>query len=92
MTRPNDPRWKVAAGFGLDADEERLFEALLLIAENDGDAYRARDAKTAVMKAWRAWKEETDTNLREDYRTIFPKVVKALEARWARESRERRMA
>lgn len=86
----NDPRWKTAQG--LDPSQEDLFDALLLIAENDGDAYRSRDARKAVQNAWREWKAETDENLREDFRVVGPKIEKALRDRWAREKRESRMA
>lgn len=75
-------------GEDLDPSQEELFDALLPIAENDGEAYRARDAKMAVANAWRDWKSETDANLREDFKAIQGKLESALKARWARERRE----
>jgi len=85
-------RHKAAADMGLDPSQEDLFDALLLIAENDGDAYRKRDAAAAVATAWKDWKKETDENLAEDFRAIKSKLEKALKDRWKREGKESRQA
>jgi hypothetical protein len=77
---------------GLDPSAEDLFDALLVIAENDGDAYRAKDAKMAVRNAWRDWKKETDENLAEDFKSVQAKLEKALKDRWAKEKRESKQA
>jgi hypothetical protein len=75
----------------MDPQQEELFDALMLIAENDGDAYRKRDAAMAVASAWAEWKKEHDQNLREDFRAIQKNLVKALQAQWARAEAESRM-
>lgn len=82
----------LAEGAGIAPAQEELFDALLLIAENDGDAYRKRDAAGAVSTAWAEWRAEHIANLSEDFRTVKPAVEKALKARWAREGKERREA
>jgi hypothetical protein len=88
-TEPKEAfRLLLAADMGLDPSQEDLFDALLVVAENDGDAYRKRDAVLAVSNAWKEWKKETDQNLREDFRAIQKKLEKALQAQWQLEERE----
>ena len=77
---------------GLDPSQEELYDALMLIAENDGDAYRKRDANMAVASAWAEWKKEHDQNLREDFRVVQKKLVKALQDQWKRHEAESRRA
>jgi hypothetical protein len=78
----------------MDADEEDLYDALMLIAENDSKAYseRKRDprraATGAVMRAWKDWKEEVDRNREEDFKSVKDKLVKDLQAQWRKEGRE----
>jgi hypothetical protein len=83
---------KTAADMGLDPSQEELFDALLLIAENDGSAYKKRDADMAVAAAWAEWKKEHDQTLREDFRSIQRKLIKALQDQWKRHEAESRRA
>jgi hypothetical protein len=67
----------------LDMQEEDLLEDVMLVAENDGDAYRAgKDAPRAVMKAFHAVKSTRLRSATEDFKTVKPLVEKYLEASW----------
>jgi len=81
------------AGYGhrptnLDPDQERLWDALHLIAENDGNAYRKGDAAGAVLTAWREYSSSKAADMRADFRAIKKALIADLAADWA----ETRMA
>lgn len=75
---------KVAARFrvAMDSDQEDLYNKLWMIASNDGDSYKKRDATGAVDKAWREWKKIEDRRLREDFRAIKKQMAADLKKRW----------
>jgi len=66
----------------MDADQERLYDALFLSASNEGDFYRKKDAKGAVEKAFRDYMRSRELDLRHDFKTIKAKLVKDLARRW----------
>lgn len=78
------PRPKTEALPGLDSDEGELFDALWLIASNDGDSYRRKDAAGAVGKAWREYQQSHAERQREAFRTVQKLLVKELTKRWAK--------
>jgi hypothetical protein len=67
----------------LDADEQRLYDALHLIAKNDGQSYKRKDAKGAVAKAWKEWKKSTMERHEEDFDRVEKALVKEIGA-WMR--------
>lgn len=71
-----------------DSDQERLYDALKLIAENDGQAYRKRDAKGAVARAWKEWKASKLDDWAHDFSRVERQLVKDLAARWRAIDRE----
>ena len=66
----------------LDADQERLYDALFLSASNEGSFYRKKDAKGAVEKAFRDYMSSREDDLKHDFKTIKSALVKALAKRW----------
>jgi hypothetical protein len=72
----------------LDADQERLYNALKLIAENDGQSYKKKDAKGAVARAWKEWKASTMERHGEDFDRVQKQLTKDLAARWKAIDRE----
>ena len=72
----------------LDADQERMFDALKMIAENEGRFYAKRDAKGAVDFAWRQWQKDESRRNREDFSVVKPALVKALADQWKQRDRE----
>jgi len=72
----------------LDPDQERLFESLKFMAENDGRAYASRDAKAAIETAWRDWQRESAKRMRDDFRIVKPHLIKMLLAQWAERDRD----
>jgi hypothetical protein len=69
---------------GLDPDEEKLYDVLWMIASNDGDSYRKKDAAGAVTKAWREYQRDHAEELRESFGSIQKLLVKELAKRWAK--------
>lgn len=72
----------------LDPDQEELFDTIALMAENEGDAYRKRDAKMAFELAKKEYMRSHLTDLRANFRAIAKPVMQYLQDRWAREKRE----
>lgn len=70
---------------GLDSSEQALFDTLMLVAENDGDSYRKRDAAGAIKKAFADHLRIEAEAMREDYRSIEKKLIKELAKRWRQE-------
>jgi hypothetical protein len=66
----------------LDADQQRLYESLKLIAENDGRAYQQKDAPGAVTRAFTEWKASQIDNFDYDFKAVRKSLVKDLNARW----------
>jgi hypothetical protein len=75
----------------LDPDQERLAEELHLMAENDGAAYRKKDAKMAVKNAIRELRRSKIGDLDYDMKKVAPLVQKSLEARWRQADKDHRM-
>lgn len=69
---------------GLDPDEEHLYDVLWMIASNDGDSYRKKDAAGAVTKAWLEYLKDHIAELRETFWSINKPLVKELAKRWAK--------
>lgn len=68
----------------LDADEERLYDRLWLMATNDGRAYAKGDAEGAIKDAYMRVIESTTGSIRADYRAIKSKIVRDLSDYWAK--------
>ena len=75
----------------LDSDQERLFNQIVLVAENDGAAYRKRDATMAFVRAKKEYIRNRNSDLDMDFRAIAPLVKQYLEDRWAQEQKDVRM-
>ena len=71
-----------------DSDQELLYDALKLIAENDGQAYQRKDAKGAVARAGKEWRASTMERHEEDFDRVQKQLVKDLAARWRAIDRE----
>ena len=67
---------------GMDSDQEILYDALMLIAENDGDSYRKQDAKGAVEKAFQGYQRTKQDDLRDDFKAIKKKLSNTLGQEW----------
>jgi hypothetical protein len=63
-------------------DMRDMYDELWLIASNDGESYRKRDAKGAIEKAWAEYQKNERTRMREDFKEILPKLKKDLERYW----------
>ena len=68
----------------MDSDEEALYDALWMIASNDGDSYRKRDAKGAIQKAWMEWQKLESQRNRENWQGVQRVLEKDLAKRWAK--------
>lgn len=66
----------------MDSDQEAIYDAVWMIASNDGDSYRKKDARGAVKKAWMEWQKTESRQNREDFRAVEKKLVKDLGDRW----------
>jgi len=66
----------------MDSDEEELYDAVWMIASNDGASYKKKDAKGAVSKAWREWQKLEGQRNRENWRSVEKQMVKDLTERW----------
>jgi|GEM_PF-5268244 len=73
---------------GFDVDQEALYDELWLIASNDGDSYKKRDAKGAVEKAFREHQRDAAMQLRDDYSVVKERLIKDLAKRWQNEDVE----
>ena len=73
--------------FDMDTTERRLYDDLMLIAENDGQAYRSRDPRLAVVKAFREDRASQDEQLRENFELIEPELTKNLRRAWGGEAK-----
>ena len=64
-------------------DKRDLYEAIMLIAENDGDAYKhGKDAAGAVERALRDYQRIQAEGLRADLREIKTALVRDLYNAW----------
>ena len=64
-------------------DTEALRAEILLVAENDGDAYRdGHNAAAAVQRACRQHIRVMVDALREEFRELSPGIVSELKAGW----------
>ncbi len=67
----------------LDAEQERLLDSLVLIAENDGDAYRhGKNVKKAVDDAFKEITRLDAAALRENYPFVREKAISIVKQRW----------
>lgn len=67
---------------GMDPDQERMFDEIVLMAVNEGRFYDKRDAKGAVAQAWKDYQRDKATAMREDFRVIERDAVKEVLAQW----------
>jgi hypothetical protein len=67
----------------LHGSDRDLYDAIMLIAENDRASYQRKDAKGAVKKATREHMKWFMTNLREEIRGVEGAIVKDLTKEWA---------
>lgn len=68
---------------GLDPDQERLWNTLWLMATNDGQSYRKSDAKGAVAKAFKEYRQSESQRVAEDYQAIAREMATQLGGYWA---------
>lgn len=61
---------------------EDLKKELRLVAENDGDAYRAQDASLAIHMAFHDYVKRNTNHLWEEFTDIQDDLVKELEDDW----------
>lgn len=74
----------------LDPDQERMFNDLLMRAENEGAYYAKKDATGAVKQSMRGYATDHTRDMRHDGKVVMPMVVKALEAQWKEADRQHR--
>jgi hypothetical protein len=67
-----------------DADQERLYKRLMLVAENDGDAYRANCPTAAAEQAYKDHRRNVLDALRADFAVVRFDLIGALSAGWDR--------
>lgn len=67
---------------GMDPDQERMFDEIVLMAVNEGRFYDKRDAKGAVAQAWKDYQRDKATAMREDFRAIERDAAKEVLAQW----------
>jgi len=63
-------------------DNDDLAHTLALVAQNDGEAYRAHDARRAVDAAFKDYQRRMREAEREAFREIRPRLVRELFTRW----------
>lgn len=68
----------------MDADQERLYDDLMLRAENEGSFYRKKDAKGAVEYSFKEYLRDIRVRAREDYSVVKAQLIKDLAKRWAK--------
>jgi len=68
---------------GLDPDQERIFDTIVLMATNDGASYKKRDAKGAVKRAATQHKRDAASDLAFDLKKVEPYATKEVARRWA---------
>lgn len=72
----------------LDSDQERLFELVMMVAENEGTFYQRMDAKGAVQAAVHEVRKVKSRDLAHDLKVVEPLVVKHLTSQWLQRSKE----
>ena len=68
---------------GLEPDQERIFDTIVLMATNDGASYKKKDAKGAVKKAAMQHKRDAASDLAFDLKKIEPFATKEVARRWS---------
>lgn len=66
-----------------DPEQEDLFNRLIVIAENDGDAYKKKDPRLAASNARKQYKKDAMRNLEHDLKVVIPVVEKYIKKRWS---------
>jgi hypothetical protein len=74
-------------GIDLDSAERSLFDQLVLIAENDGAAYRQKNAKAATVKAGRQLRVTKMRELDADLKKVLPLVQGYVDQMWQEQGR-----
>lgn len=72
----------------LDPDQERMFNEIKMMAENEGRFYQKKDAKGAVEFAWREYQKNKARDMRDDFRKIKNHLVKTLADQWSQREQE----
>lgn len=67
---------------GFDSSSERLWDELFLLMTNDGKAFRDRNARDAVLRAWKEWRRSQDIINKENFDEIKKMLVLNLEKYW----------
>lgn len=63
-------------------DQKELYDAITMIAENDGDNYRAKDAEKAINQAIRFYVRAKMQELTNDLNDMRPALVADLAKNW----------
>ena len=77
------PKVASQSRLALDSDQEVLYDALMMLAENDGKAYAKMDARQAVANAYESYRRSQGENLRADFRAVKGLLEKDLAKQWA---------
>lgn len=67
----------------LDSDQEEMFDAIMLYAENEGRFYAKKDVEGAIKWAIQEHMKYESRQMREDARVLKPLLVKELASRWS---------
>jgi len=74
---------EIKKGLDLDPDQERLLDRLVMVARNDGDAYRASDPRAAVEQAFRNIQQADAEYLKENYELgVRGEAIRLVKKRW----------
>lgn len=65
-------------------DDQEIERGILLIARNDGESYRKRDARVAVDKACKEYVSSFTDRLKDDVSEMKKDLIKKLEKIWGR--------
>jgi len=71
-----------------DTDQERLLDAIVLAAENEGRFYDKRDAKGAVDAAWKTHRKATIEDFDHDFNAIKKEAIKQVRKSWGRKPKK----
>ena len=66
--------------------ERELYDAIMMIAENDGDSYRKRDAKGAAEKACKEYIKSETESLKDDIDSVKSEITRDLAKKWRKKS------
>jgi len=66
------------------SSEDDFYKEIMLVAENDGDSYRKKDAKGAIEKAIKQIRRYLMEDFDEEAKKVKASLVKDLSKEWSR--------